>query len=341
VAENYNSTVDTVAWFDRFLSDPELAAAFVEPAPGAMLSISGTTALDGLPVSATVRLNDLDGNLLSEVVSTPTTGAFEFTNPPTAAMVGGVEYFVECVFGAGVRPLMHGPVAPALIAAPDDPIFSAIMLDAPLAYYRMNESVGAAALADSSGNGHSAALSGTVAFGEDSMVTSPSFNKAMGFLASNASAAIPDAAVPDLAAPWAVEFWAKWTTGSTGQEFVTLRKGANYASVNLSYENFSKVGAALGQDTNLGDWAYAAGTNLNDGQRHHIVARWTGTQMTLLIDGQVPTWSTGGQVYIGPASKVADGYYGGCSCVIDELAIYDYAPTVARFQAHHAAGANP
>ncbi len=80
---------------------------------GVLRKIAGVTRLDGAIAQATLRLYDAaTGALRAEVLSDPSTGEYAFEDATNLVMTGGETFFVLADYGAGVRPLAHGPISP-------------------------------------------------------------------------------------------------------------------------------------------------------------------------------------------------------------------------------------
>lgn len=117
-----NGAIDAIAIYDAPLTDAEIADHYDwgingVPQPTGSAPITGTILLDGAPVDAAVLLmRDSDRLVVSETMSDELTGDYSFGI--TGETLEEVPYYVICLYGEGIRPLIHGPVIPEISGIP-------------------------------------------------------------------------------------------------------------------------------------------------------------------------------------------------------------------------------
>jgi RHS repeat-associated protein len=222
---------------------------------------------------------------------------------------------------------------------------------------------GATAVADASGHGAGAALTGRVTEQVPGLVDGNA-DTAMsldgGYASGPAQAALQGGHARS------VELWLQTTSRAAQAVFNSGNQGANGQAFAVMLTARNQVGSnppvnspgleVLGWNNDV----YVPGLNLTDGQPHHVVVTLNGTAMNVYVDGATPngliwngaSWSGlvgqpftlglapntfGGPVQMG--ALVAGGTNSVFSGLLDEVAVYDHALTAARVSAHRTAGA--
>lgn len=220
---------------------------------------------------------------------------------------------------------------------------NAVLADAPTHYWRLGEASGTAAV-DTSGNGRAATYYNSPILGEPSALTSAPGNKSMrsastGFLTANAAGTAP--------ASFSIEVWIKTTTTGGGRILGFGNGGTNQFSSTSDrqlYMNPSgKVVFGVGNATKT---VATSPLSYNNGAWHHVLGTFTGSALTLYVDGvQVATavgvttsytgyWRAGAEnLSSWPTPPNGSYFVGG----LDELAVYGTALSAARVSAHYTA----
>lgn len=206
-----------------------------------------------------------------------------------------------------------------------------ILADSPTVWWRNNG-------VDASGNGNDGALGGTIS---SSGTGGPLTGQPSGHITVNGAGFISGALNPGLTdyyngrTSYSVEAWAKFTKADDTVACVVGWPGGANAELGID------TGTVFFSVNDAGASAAGSGA-LNDGNWHHLVGVYTGSQVILYVDGlAVDTESAGaivstiGQVYnalgdIGGGSDDATGQFA-------EMALYAQALTAGRVAAHYAA----
>ena len=213
---------------------------------------------------------------------------------------------------------------------------SAIVADAPTAYWRLGEASGTTAT-DETG-AHPGTYVGGPALGIGGAIAGDA-NTAVSFNGTSQSIAVGDSSAMRFAgtAPFSVEVWFKHTADSqfrrlVGSEDGMTAQGWQLYSQNTSF-GFVRKGATADE--------IGSGAGIGAGW-HYFVGTYDGTSMRAFIDGvelpgsplpsavQLPATST----FLLAARLGADRFNG----TLDEPAIYNYTLTPGQISAHYAAG---
>jgi hypothetical protein len=233
----------------------------------------------------------------------------------------------------------------------------AILGDNPVAYWRLGESGGTTA-ADSTGHGHTGtAASGTnVALGGSAGALVGDTNKAGLFANSSTgfiTAANSDGFSFDIADSFSIETWIK--TSSTVASLAIVCKDDHVTAPNYhGYTLMLDVGKPLFQfeDGNTqSQYMYRETTSaINDGNWHHLVATYDGTNalsgMSLYVDGATVATITGQAgvlgslmttepLFIGKRHGTTNVKFDG---ILDEVAIYGSELSAAKILDHYNIG---
>lgn len=226
-----------------------------------------------------------------------------------------------------------------------------VMVDGPLAYYRLNEAAGSSTVADSSGNGHTGnVLAGTVLGAPGLIANTPTSTAASFPGGSSGGIEVPDSPSFHGLAGLTVACWVKTTyAGSTPTMVASqtnLSTGPWYWLMEFGGSGKVEVEIDSPDDWNTADYfpsAPGAPGPINDGVKHHLAMTWDNTSLKILRDGVVVTTSTyavpGFNASSVPLTIGTDGSHGfGFPGVISDLAVYGHALSDARIAAHVAAG---
>jgi hypothetical protein len=204
-----------------------------------------------------------------------------------------------------------------------------VLSDGPIAYWRLDEALGSATVADATGHGYAGTLQGGITLGATGVVsgnTAGSFDGASGRISVAITSGLPGGG-----SPYSLEAWAK-PTGSSAQGIVGM---GDYASAKGS--NALRTGGASGL---LNYWwgdDLVAGTADLRGAWHHVVATFDGSTRRLYLDGAQIAQDTPGT----PAVMLTDLRLGQTCCnelfagALDEVAIYPRALDSSRVQLHY------
>lgn len=220
-----------------------------------------------------------------------------------------------------------------------------VLADAPMAYWRLGDYVGAT-VADSSGHSLPLTVHAPLGFGEPGALYCDA-DTAMKF--ANADGGwLGHERTPALEPPTAMSFelWMKQTGAPSNYEKPLWYGDASklpWGSWGLQRDAVSPGKFAFLIATNgTTNWLTTTAVKSKD-VWYHVVATYDGTAQKIYVNGvlDVQNPATGPITYPGDAFGVAVGAcYGQCSVftgTIDEVAVYDKALTAARIAAHHAA----
>jgi hypothetical protein len=215
-----------------------------------------------------------------------------------------------------------------------------IVLDTPLAYYRVNETTGTVAT-DSSGNTlHGTYVNGPT-LGEPALLAVPPGGAQGTSVLFDGGAAtylsMPTHASLNITGPLTVEFLMKSTSG----DFDVILGGFDFAYPHNGY------GVSIGYLLpgvlyyHKDDTWYPSTVTLNDGVVHHVVVTASATAVTFTVDGAAAGMtaidarpsSYSGQRNWGASSQPGSHYDGW----LDEMAIYAGVLSDSRIASHYAA----
>jgi RHS repeat-associated protein len=210
-------------------------------------------------------------------------------------------------------------------------------------------------VADSSGHGNGATLSGGVT--EQLPGLNGDGGTSMSFDGSAAAVTAPALTPLQGDNTRTVELW--MSTSNPGHQTVfSSGTGAANQAFSLGPVPSSQVSSSLAPGTGLYIWldgsdVYLPNSNLADGQRHHVVVTLSGTTLNAYVDGSAPaamllsssgTWSSPSAqpVSLWATPNTASSAVGippqGYQGVVDAVAIYGAALTSSRVQSHFSAG---
>jgi hypothetical protein len=221
-----------------------------------------------------------------------------------------------------------------------------VLADAPVAYYRMNETSGTTA-ADSSGHGYNGTYGSSVALGGAGLVpgdTAPTFPGGTASAATVLRSSANTALAPTGA--MSAEFWVNVPATVSATQILFTQSFANgnaYQPVYISLDNGSPAYFTLQINTSGGVLAAYPAAVL--GAKNHVVLTWTGTTLTAYVNGVASSGGTGSGSLVNYASPYTGFTVGGpvdahtgFSGSLGEFALYNTALSAARVQAHYNAG---
>jgi hypothetical protein len=210
-----------------------------------------------------------------------------------------------------------------------------VLANSPVLYYRLDETLGTSA-ADSSTHGHAGTYSSAATLNQAGATSD-------GDAAISGSGTMvtykSGSGLPTGSSARSVELWYKTSTSQSNTVLVAwgAQSSTNLFAVMLYNSTTLKVTSWTGDY----QFALPAGRNAFDGQWHHVVASWTGSNVTMYFDGTAlgsksATFNTvlnSAGMDIGSSTGGSYKYTGS----IDEVAIYSQALTAAQVQAHYTA----
>ncbi|MHB1845001.1 MAG: LamG domain-containing protein [Deltaproteobacteria bacterium] len=228
---------------------------------------------------------------------------------------------------------------------------SAVLADAPLAYYRLDELSGST-VRDQSGNGNDGSYGAQVALGLTSLLAADP-DPAAGFNGGAATLAnyivVPKSSGLEPAVALSVECWL--LPQAAGSSVALLSYGDDTTSpwqpyiLRLDGQQITFQLVAQGSIMALTSVA-----QLTLGQIYHVVGTYDGTTQSLYIDGQLDSSqpATGAITHYGASATNGLGIGHRFSSVepvfqgtLDEVAIYGTALPAARVLAHYQTGSGP
>ena len=223
---------------------------------------------------------------------------------------------------------------------PTDPYGVAVLADAPLAYYRLNEATSATTAVDSSGNLRDGTITGTL-------------TSVAGMLPSTTDTALSSAGSSAVVVPYAawqstssftVEGWAKLPSVAGVQTFIGRYDGfvgstfAQSSFVLRTSAGGGLVGYLMGPGNTL--QGGTIGTVLTANTRYYVAMTYDGTTAKIYLNGvQDTTWTATGMnagvlglsIFRAQALEAMTG-------TMDEVAYYGTALSATRILAHYNAG---
>jgi Concanavalin A-like lectin/glucanases superfamily/Glycosyl hydrolase family 26 len=222
---------------------------------------------------------------------------------------------------------------------------SAVLADAPLAYYRLNEAGGTSAT-DSSGKGNTGTYNGAIGYGV-----------AGATIDGDAAISLPGTASSYVSTPnlspgsaFSLECWvdpANYLGASQTSErlFSTASNGLS----TLAYVPPAAGGSTAGKFLIRmgGSIGFATGHTYTAGSWYHVVYTWDGTTQDIYVNGVLdatgpatatsatPAW--GGVTYLG-ANAASSSFPSPLQGSLDEVALYGKALTAAQTLVHYTAG---
>lgn len=224
------------------------------------------------------------------------------------------------------------------------PYNTTVLADSPLAYWQLDETTGATQFADSTGNSHPAAITGTPTYSTSYKVEVGS----VGFSGTQYGSVASGAWFGSLSA-YSVEGW--FSTTTTGNRSIVSydNSAVGPGAPSRVFQLYVSNGSVTFLPMASGSYVVVTSplTTYADGIWHHVVATWDGTTARLYIDGNqvasaalagiMPTG--GGQpILIGTGYNNAPGNMYQFVGSIDEVAVYGSALNSTQISTHYAAG---
>ena len=211
---------------------------------------------------------------------------------------------------------------------------AAVLADSPIIYWRLGDTSGTTAV-DSSGNSHDGTYTGSPVMSVAGALVGDA-DTCVTFDGTNDKVDITYGAFMD-ATNITVEAWIKTT--ATGLRAIWDRdKSLRVWQMLLNSGNlqFTKIGGTGGNVT-----AATTGLSLNDGNWHHLVATYDGTNIKLYVDGALAQTTAAGALSTAAAAmsvgvnNTSTARFNG---QIDEAAYYGTALSAARILVHYQSG---
>lgn len=213
-----------------------------------------------------------------------------------------------------------------------------VLADSPLGYWKLGESSGPT-LADSSGNGHDATITGSLTLGAAGLIPR-STGKSVTFPGTTGNyAEVAGAAWMDQAS-FSVEAWIASVAAGTS---VYLSRYGNTDATDIWDFYIATNVKAQGYNTHTAPYTLDSGAAANDGKAHHVVfTQEAGVGQKLYVDGslvntgtdQVWTRSTTQPLRFGQRGAGTLFYAGSMQAV----AFYGATLSPARIAVHNSAG---
>ncbi|HWE63742.1 MAG TPA: LamG domain-containing protein, partial [Chloroflexota bacterium] len=192
----------------------------------------------------------------------------------------------------------------------------AVLASGPLGYWRLDETC-KGIVADHSGHGLSGVAIGNLTPNQPGI---PAGDGAMGFDSASGYISLGD---PAALQPGTVTVEAWINTTHTGAQATIVRKRMYGYDL---YLNADGTPAFYIYDSNATQYIAAGSASVANGQWHHLVGTYDGSQVCLYVDGTQATCAPAGTIYyghdlvaIGRDGGASDAYFGGR---IDDVAIY-------------------
>ena len=258
-------------------------------------TITRTSAANGLPgdsngpPSGDYAVVFTDGTNFEIAYVTGGQGTTTLTLQRAAELIGGTQTALSSV-ASGTQ--FYAVRTAALDAIPsfDETVLSRLSL-APVAYWKLNEPAGSTTAADSSGNGYTLTVNGTVTFGEPSVVPTDSETSAQSDGSTGYLSGGPFTLIPTGASPFTLIAAVKWG-GSSAEQFVAAWGGSSgpallWASALLYFDN-----------NTAGSGEPSAGVPVA-GLPHLLGMVWDGAVISGYLDG---AWAVGNTNGVNAAS---------------------------------------
>ena len=254
----------------------------------------------------------------------------------TAAASGS--YTVDLINTAGT---VTSQAATLAVVGPEATYQATILRDAPVAYWRLNETSGTVA-ADTMGN-HPGTYGSGVILGEPGAIEGE----------GNTAARFTQAASTFVEVPWSAalntpqftfECWAM-VTGGTGHRSPVTSRGDGpqqgyifYADPGNAWQFWTGTGAGWnnlgGATVQNNTWVYLAGTYDGTTKRFFVNGQQVGVNQSVFVPNDADVLRIGAGATEGPGSFFFEG-------LIDEVAVYNRALSPARILTHYQAARPP
>ena len=335
--------LDEVAVYPTALTAAQIAGQFQASGHSRPAAVSGLTATsrpNALSVSwnapatpdgvTAYRVTALSGGVAANAIMVPGNA----TSATLTGLAGGRAYTVRV---AGINAYGESPTVdsdtPVTPTGSTTTYATAVLADAPLAYYRLGEATGVNSGADSA-KGNTLTY-GTGARGVTGAVAGDADTAAQGD--GGCCIGISQTVAPRHDRARTVDAWVKPADGYQRWIVGWGRSGVDEA-FNVGLADSRVVVSAYADDL-----TFPIGRSLVDGAWHHVAVTMSGGAATVYVDGvgagtrtfagEVATVTSGG-LRVGAAHDGGSPFYGG----LDEVAVYPAALSVAQVQAHFAAG---
>jgi len=223
---------------------------------------------------------------------------------------------------------------------------SAVSLDGPVAFWRLNESATSAAVADSSGHGNSGSYAGGVSVGVTSVPVTTEADTAASFNGSTGYVSVPNSSSLNPSSAISLEAWVKPSASYT--EPIVLKSYTSHDPPYYQYGLFES-GTGLRMELALGGTRVtvnSSGASLTVGSWNYVVATWDGGTVRFYINGAAAGSGTAAGTLSSYATPVdlatyenlrtsGSAYFWGGG--LDEVAVYATALSASQISAHYSA----
>jgi len=221
--------------------------------------------------------------------------------------------------------------------------YQVVAADSPQAYWRLDEAVGSTTAHDATGNGHDGTYKGGVTLGGAGAIandadTAATFDGASGYVD------VPGAFAFAGTADFTLEGWLKPAAVNDYYAWIGRNDGQPPSEGYLGYVDPSGPFFMLERtDTGTKVYTQGAGAPAVGSWAYVVVTYQHGVGSIVWVNGQAGTTQTNDVSLAGATSDFIIGAENGgatswWSGEIDEVAVYDYALSAARIQAHYMVG---
>jgi hypothetical protein len=268
------------------------------------------------------------------------------------------------VFVTGKNAGMTRGIRSAIASGPGAGYVETVLNDTPYVYYRLNDSVGASIVKDSSPNGYNGTVHGTITFGQPNMLVGESGGGAALFDGSTGFISCPAPLPPTAGQGVSFECWYKLSTGAAANQPVGIFDtdagysgyyGGVYGLRQNGYKADTLPGVVWDNDT-----PFVGFESPGVGNLQHLIAVFRGSNaidvyingylfQTITAQGRgsmhwvTPFWvgKSAVPVYvIGPPPKYVMGNPTFFDGTMQDFAIYPYAISADQALAHYLAGSS-
>jgi hypothetical protein len=245
--------------------------------------------------------------------------------------------------GAVDAPSEGAPDAPAVGDGRSARYAQVVLSDAPIAYWRLDDTSTTGAALDQAG-GHPGAIAPTVQVGVPGALGPGDLAMAFGKIDANVKVDDPKAFDFVGNAPFTVEAWFATTDRPSGSGRIAAKNTMDPLGWVLAVESNGELQFDRYPAVGVDDAVHTA--VVTDGAWHHVVVTYDGSALAAYVDGALPARGSSSSSAVSASAAtftLGTGSGGGAQYVgaLDEVAIYDKALSSARVAAHYAAGTGP
>jgi hypothetical protein len=352
----WGGTLDEVAVYATALSAARISSHYsaATSAP-ACSDIAGATAAAYVPVAGDVgsglkvRVSAINGDGTTNATS-DATGSVAASTPPANTVLPAITGVAQQAqpLGASTGTWDNSPTSYGYQwqSCAQTGYSSSVLADAPVAYWRLNESTTGAAVLDATTNGNNGTYAGGVTLGVTSVPvlepdTAATFNGSTGYVKVPSSSSLnsPSTAI-------SLEAWVK--PSAAYSEPIVLKSFTSHVDPYYQYGLFEN-GSGIRMDLTLNGSrisANSSGATLTVGAWNHVVATWDGSTIRFYVNGAaagstaasgtLSTYATPVDLatYENLRTSGSSYFWGGD---LDEVAVYAKALSAVQVNSHYAA----